>query len=94
MCQGDLGERTVLTPFEECALDELMRGEGGTPAGIYARRAARLADALHEVLKVIRLEEQTGVWRQDVTPKVRAAADQAELILEQESAAAARGEEV
>lgn len=90
MCQGDLGEQTVLTPFEECAIDELTRGNPDAPAaraaGIYANRVARLALVLHELIEHV---ENSHV-NADECPELNLA----RIVLEQESVAAARFEEV
>lgn len=87
MCQNDLPGRDVLTPFEECALDELTRGNPDTAAAqaarVYANRVARLALVLYELL-----EELDGEM---LPPASRQLATQACEVLNQESEAAARG---
>jgi hypothetical protein len=90
MCQDDLGPRTLITPFEDCALDELTRGNPDAPASraarIYANRVARLAIALNDLL-----DELDGA---ELPPGAEQLAAQARDVLIQESVAAGRGEEV
>lgn len=78
MCQGDLGERDVLTPFEECVTDELTRGNPDAAAAQaalrYARRASRLALALHDLISS------------------RSTPEEASRVLREESEAVLRGE--
>jgi len=87
--QDDLGARTILTPFEECALDELTRGNPDAPAAraarIYVNRVARLAIVLNDLLEELEGEE--------LHPVARQMAAQARDVMIQESIAAARGEE-
>jgi hypothetical protein len=79
MCQGNPGEQTVLTPFEEDAAFELASGDR------YAQRVVRLAIALYDLLGELSGEE--------LGPRARQLATAAEAVLEQESAAAAAGGE-
>jgi hypothetical protein len=86
MCQGDLGTSDVLTPFEDCITDELTRGNPDTAAAKaalrYARRAARLACALSDIL------DPCGT----VDREMRDVMESAKRILDEESEAARRGE--
>jgi hypothetical protein len=90
MCQDDLGSSTVLTPFIDDEISELIAfgagGHSGARALHYARRVARLATVLHDLL-----EELDGVV---LDPEPRERANGAWLALTEESAAAKRGGEV
>jgi hypothetical protein len=93
MIRGDHWRRhsDVLTPFEDCIADELTRGNPDTAAAQaalrYARRAARLAAMLHEVLD---REAIAMSWPEIVA--MRDVMERAKLILDEESEAARRGE--
>jgi hypothetical protein len=85
MCQDDLGESDVLTPFEDCAIDEsLAMNTAQDNARVYANRVVRIALVLHELLKSLADGDTT---------LVRGATSVAQRVLDEESEAASRGGE-